>query len=121
LREKELEQFAGISEEWLQREENYKAEIKRLELFLAKESKDGMASVALARSESIVDRAGSKRFHARVKRVSNSQNQGTLLALHLPLAMLLVQKRRMLMIQQTPPPANRQFHNLGHKPIYQKP
>ncbi|KAK4137964.1 hypothetical protein BT67DRAFT_127062 [Trichocladium antarcticum] len=75
LREKELEQFASISDEWLQREENYKAEIKRLELFLAKESKDGMASVALARSESVVDRAGSKRFHAKAKRVSNSQNQ----------------------------------------------
>lgn len=85
LREKELEQFASISDEWLQREENYKAEIKRLELFLAKESKDGMASVALARSESVVDRADSKRFHAKVKRVSNLQNQGMrtpLLAAH---------------------------------------
>ncbi|GAB1314098.1 hypothetical protein MFIFM68171_04308 [Madurella fahalii] len=75
LREKELEQFRGISEEWMKREEAYKAEIKRLELVLARESRDGVASVALARQESLVDRTGMKRFRARVNRISNSHEQ----------------------------------------------
>ncbi|KAK4191668.1 hypothetical protein QBC35DRAFT_294982 [Podospora australis] len=72
LRQMELEQFSGISKEWIEREESYKAEIKRLELVLAKESKDGVASVTLARHESLVDRSGTKRFQARLKRLSNS-------------------------------------------------
>lgn len=76
LREMELEQFSGISKEWTQREESYKAEIKRLELVLAKESKDGVASVTLARQESLVDRSGTKRFQARLKRMSNSHDNG---------------------------------------------
>ncbi|KAK3994741.1 hypothetical protein QBC44DRAFT_379171 [Cladorrhinum sp. PSN332] len=74
-REMELEQFRGISEEWMEREEAYKAEIKRLELVLAKESKDGVASVALARHESLVDRSGTKRFKARLERMSNSHEK----------------------------------------------
>ncbi|KAM7223448.1 hypothetical protein V8F06_001325 [Rhypophila decipiens] len=76
LREKELEQFRGISEEWMQREDGYKAEIKRLELVLAKESKDGVASVAMARQTSLVDRSGTKRFRARLKRMSGSHQEG---------------------------------------------
>ncbi|KAK4113794.1 hypothetical protein N656DRAFT_599541 [Canariomyces notabilis] len=72
IREKELEQFRSVSEEWVRREEGYKAEVKRLELVLAKESKDGVASVAMARQGSLVDRAGSKRFRARVERISKS-------------------------------------------------
>ncbi|KAK4169174.1 hypothetical protein QBC43DRAFT_170008, partial [Cladorrhinum sp. PSN259] len=75
-REMELEQFRAISEEWMEREEAYKAEIKRLELILAKESKNGVASVALARHESLVDRSGTKRFKARLDRVSNSHERG---------------------------------------------
>ncbi|KAK3936534.1 hypothetical protein QBC46DRAFT_269434, partial [Diplogelasinospora grovesii] len=78
LREKELEQFRGISEEWIQRENNYKAEIKRLELLLVKESKEGVACVALARHGTLVDRSGTKRFLARVKRMSNPKDQGAL-------------------------------------------
>lgn len=70
LREKELEQFRGISEEWIQREDGYKAEIKRLEVVLAKESKDGLASVTLARQHTLIDRSASKRFQARLKRMS---------------------------------------------------
>lgn len=76
LREKELEQFRDLSEEWIQREKDYKAEIKRLELFLAKESKGGVASVALARHDSIVNRSEAKQFQARVKRASNSHEHG---------------------------------------------
>ena len=75
LREKELEQFRGISEEWIQREDGYKAEIKRLEVVLAKESKDGLASVTLARQDTLIDRSGSKRFQARLKRMSTSADR----------------------------------------------
>jgi hypothetical protein len=71
LRERELEQFRGMTEEWMETREAYKAEIKRLELTLAEESKDGVASVALARHGSLVNRAGSKRFQDRLKRMSN--------------------------------------------------
>ncbi|KAK4127913.1 hypothetical protein N657DRAFT_678441 [Parathielavia appendiculata] len=77
LRERELEQFRGMTEEWMETREAYKAEIKRLELRLAKESRDGLASVALARHGSLVDRAGSKRFQDKVKRLSSSQYQDT--------------------------------------------
>ncbi|KAL2266321.1 hypothetical protein VTJ83DRAFT_5673 [Remersonia thermophila] len=70
LRERELDQFRGMSEEWMETAETYKAEIKRLELALAKESQDGVASVALVRQGSLVDRAGSKRFQARVRRIN---------------------------------------------------
>lgn len=79
LRERELEQFRGMTEEWMETGEAYKAEVKRLELALVKESKDGVASVALARHGSLIDRAGSKRFQAKLKRLSNPQNQGMLL------------------------------------------
>lgn len=75
LREKELEQFRGISEEWIQREDGYKAEIKRLEVVLAKESKDGLASVTLARQNTLIDRSGSKRFQAKLKRMSTTANR----------------------------------------------
>lgn len=75
LRERELEQFRGMTEEWIETGEAYKAEVKRLELALAKESKDGVASVALARHGSLVDRVGSKRFHAKLKRLHDLQHQ----------------------------------------------
>lgn len=76
LRERELEQFRGISEEWIAKEEEYKAEIKRLELRLARESPEGVASVALARQGSLVDRSGSKGFRARVERITNPHGHG---------------------------------------------
>ena len=56
----------------MQRERDYKAEIKRLEVIMAKESTDGVASVHLARHDSLVNRSDSKRFEARLKRMSNS-------------------------------------------------
>jgi hypothetical protein len=70
-----------MTEEWMETGEAYKAEIKRLELALAQESKDGVASVALARHGSLVDRAGSKRFQARLKRINKTEIQGMLAAL----------------------------------------
>lgn len=77
-RKMELEQFRGMTEEWMEKAETYRAEIKRLELLLAAESKGGMACVALARHGSLVDRAGSKRFQARLKRISGPEDQGML-------------------------------------------
>jgi hypothetical protein len=56
----------------MQRERDYKAEIKRLEVIMAKESTDGVASVHLARHDSLVNRPDSKRFEARLKRMSSS-------------------------------------------------
>ncbi len=79
LRDKELEQFRDVSEDWIQREKDYKAEIKRLELTLARESKDGMACVALTRQGSLVDRTSSKRFQERLKRLSNHAEDDLLL------------------------------------------
>ena len=76
VREKELEEFRGISEEWIKREKDYKAEIKRLELILARESSEGVASVALVRHESLVNRSDSRKFQAKVNRLSNSRDQG---------------------------------------------
>ncbi|KAK4242506.1 hypothetical protein C8A03DRAFT_11288 [Achaetomium macrosporum] len=78
LREMELEQFRGMMEECMEKGEAYMAEIKRLELALAKESKDGVACVALMRHGSLVDRAGSRRFQAKLKRISGSQDEGML-------------------------------------------
>lgn len=83
-REKDLEQFGAMSEEWMQRDDSYKKEIKRLELLLAKESKDGMASVVLARSDTLVDRSGSTHFQSRLKRLSSSHD-GCELAPRVPL------------------------------------
>jgi hypothetical protein len=70
-----------MTEEWMEKGEAYAAEIKRLELALAKESKDGVACVAVMRHGSLVDRAGSKRFQARLKRISNSQDEEGMLTL----------------------------------------
>ncbi|KAK0635513.1 hypothetical protein B0T17DRAFT_464370, partial [Bombardia bombarda] len=72
LRERELEQFRVMSEEWIRREEGYKAEVRRLEVVLARESRDGVASVALARHATLVDRREGKRFLERLKRMSGS-------------------------------------------------
>jgi hypothetical protein len=72
LREKELEQFRAMSEEWMTREDQYRAEIRRLELLMARNKELGMESVALARSGSLVDRGLRKPFQDRLKRLSGS-------------------------------------------------
>ncbi|KAI0798892.1 hypothetical protein GGR55DRAFT_533837 [Xylaria sp. FL0064] len=58
--EQNLEQFRLVAEEWLERESQYRAEVKRLEVLLSKCSRSGLEAVALARTNSIVDRSGSK-------------------------------------------------------------
>lgn len=78
LREMELEQFRGISEEWILREENYKKEIKRLELVLVRESEEGVGRVKLVREGSLVERGkgGGRRFRERCERISGGSFDG---------------------------------------------
>jgi hypothetical protein len=75
---RELKQFMGLSEEWLAREALYKAEIKRLEVVIAKTSRDGLETVALARVGSLVDRTGrnSRQFISRVQQDGNDTAAG---------------------------------------------
>ncbi|KAI2643255.1 hypothetical protein GGS21DRAFT_485770 [Xylaria nigripes] len=44
----------------LERESQYRAEIKRLEVLLSRTSQDGLGAVTMARTNSVVDRSGSK-------------------------------------------------------------
>jgi hypothetical protein len=62
----------------MQQEATYKAEIKRLELIIAKTSREGMATVALARSGTLVDRRRARGFVARLQRMSNSHETSDL-------------------------------------------
>lgn len=96
LRERELEQFRAMSDEWLIREQGYQAEIKRLELQLAATER-GMEAVVVARSSSLVDRGATarKRFEERVKRLSASKvtdDDGTWLRHSLPLPPFLAEE-----------------------------
>ncbi|KAI0532955.1 hypothetical protein GGR58DRAFT_139744 [Xylaria digitata] len=58
--EHNFEQFRLVADDWLERESQYRAEVKRLEVLLSKSSQSGLEAVALARTNSIVDRSGSK-------------------------------------------------------------
>jgi len=55
---RDIDEFEAISNAWEETEKNYKAEVKRLEVLLSK-TQGGMASVAMARSKSLLH--GSKR------------------------------------------------------------
>ncbi|OTB14063.1 hypothetical protein K445DRAFT_24204 [Daldinia sp. EC12] len=75
--EHHLEHFKSVADEWLEREGQYKAEIKRLEVLLSRTSSDGLEAVTLARTNSIVDRSGpeAKQFVSRLKRLSTQTIQ----------------------------------------------
>ncbi|EGY23125.1 uncharacterized protein VDAG_04563 [Verticillium dahliae VdLs.17] len=64
-----LDEFTTMSIDWGKKESDYKAEIRRLELLLARAAPEGVAAVVLARSGSVVDRslAESRRFKARIR------------------------------------------------------
>ncbi|KAI2777279.1 hypothetical protein F4815DRAFT_502535 [Daldinia loculata] len=72
-----LEHFKAVADEWLERESQYKAEIKRLEVLLSRTSSDGLEAVALARTNSVVDRNGpqAKQFVSKLKRLSTQTVQ----------------------------------------------
>ncbi|KAI8952635.1 hypothetical protein F4801DRAFT_577162 [Xylaria longipes] len=59
--EQNLEQFRLAVNDWRKRESRYQAEVKRLEVLLSKSSPDGLEAVALARTNSVIDRSGTKR------------------------------------------------------------
>ena len=63
----ESRKFQLLCNDWRQREKQYKAEIKRLEVLLSK-TRDGLESVALARVNSVVARSGKqhKEFTSRL-------------------------------------------------------
>lgn len=67
LREKDLQDFRKQVKGWMRTEKEYKAQIKSLELRLAKESKDGVGAVILTRHESIAGRSKVKKFMTRAK------------------------------------------------------
>lgn len=64
-----VEDFRMVADEWERRETQYKAEVKRLEVLLARTSRDGLETVTLARTGSVVDRDGlnPKQFVSRLK------------------------------------------------------
>ena len=51
-----IDEFTKVINDWEQREADYKAEIRRMEVLLAKSVPEGVGAVVLARSGSIVDR-----------------------------------------------------------------
>ncbi|KAI1371481.1 hypothetical protein F4677DRAFT_307170 [Hypoxylon crocopeplum] len=77
--EHHLEHFKSVADEWLERENQYKAEIKRLEVLLSRTSRDGLEAVTLARTNSVVDRTGpqAKQFVSTLKRLSTITAQDT--------------------------------------------
>lgn len=50
--------LADVAEEWEKREAEYNAEVKRLEVIIARTSRDGLETVTLARANSVIDREG---------------------------------------------------------------
>ncbi|KAI2464000.1 hypothetical protein F4781DRAFT_436868 [Annulohypoxylon bovei var. microspora] len=72
--EHHLEHFKTMADEWLERENQYKKEIKRLEVLLSRTSRDGLEAVTLARTNSVVDRNGpqAKEFVSRLKRLGTN-------------------------------------------------
>ncbi|GAW26759.1 hypothetical protein SAMD00023353_4700850 [Rosellinia necatrix] len=76
--ERNLEEFQLVTEDWLERESQYRAEVKRLEVLLSKSSEDGLAAVTLARTNSVIDRRGSEgdRFLSKLKVFRKSSANG---------------------------------------------
>ncbi|KAI1126820.1 hypothetical protein F5Y10DRAFT_293387 [Nemania abortiva] len=56
--EHNLEEFRQVADDWAERESQYRAEVKRLEVLLSRSSRGGLEAVTLARTNSIVDRSG---------------------------------------------------------------
>ncbi|KAI0834214.1 hypothetical protein F5Y06DRAFT_307132 [Hypoxylon sp. FL0890] len=69
-----LHHFKSVADEWIERERQYKVEIKRLEVLLSRTSRDGLEAVTLARTNSVVDRNGpqAKKFASKVNNLSKA-------------------------------------------------
>ncbi|KAI1133886.1 hypothetical protein F5Y05DRAFT_406901 [Hypoxylon sp. FL0543] len=75
-----LHHFKSTADEWMEREREYKSEVKRLEVLLSRTSRDGLEAVTLARTNSVVDRNGPQatKFISKLKHLSNNAKQGKL-------------------------------------------
>jgi len=74
----ERQEWSLLADDWLVRENRYKAEVKRLELLISKTSDRGVEAVHVARSNSIVDRSGTKTMAARIAKLrENYEETGT--------------------------------------------
>lgn len=77
-REKEIQEFATMADEWKNHEIAYKAEVKRLEQIIA--AKDGMHSVVVARAGSVYNRGKSQAFQAKLNRLSENDGESAFCA-----------------------------------------
>lgn len=75
-RDRELKDFAAMTEEWKTRETNFKVEINRLEHIIADTSTTGVQSVILARAGSVVKRDG-RQFREKMNRLSRSEGENS--------------------------------------------
>ncbi|CCF43437.1 hypothetical protein CH063_03071 [Colletotrichum higginsianum] len=68
--QRSIDEFTKMSDEWQEKEAAFRAEIKRMELVLAKVAPEGVGAVVLARSESVVDRSAtsSRMFKAKIEK-----------------------------------------------------
>ncbi|KAI1112583.1 hypothetical protein F5Y14DRAFT_463213 [Nemania sp. NC0429] len=73
--ERNLEQFRLVADDWFERESQYKAEVKRLEVLLSRSSQHGLEAVTLARANSVVDRSGHTRLWSRFGRFGSRSDK----------------------------------------------
>ncbi|ROW15527.1 hypothetical protein VPNG_02298 [Cytospora leucostoma] len=73
-RQNELREFSAMTDEWEQREGDYKAEINRLEHIIS-DTQQGAESVLLARAGSVINRDDGQAFRAKVDRLSRSEDE----------------------------------------------
>lgn len=63
-----------MTDEWEQREGDYKAEINRLEHIIS-DTQQGAESVLLARAGSVINRDDGQAFRAKIDRLSRSEGE----------------------------------------------
>lgn len=71
----ERQEWSLLADDWLKRENRYKAEVKRLELLISKTSDRGVEAVHVARSNSVIDRSGTKKMAARIAKLKESYEE----------------------------------------------
>ncbi|TKW48759.1 hypothetical protein CTA1_3281 [Colletotrichum tanaceti] len=79
--QRSINEFTKMSDEWQEKEAAFRAEIKRMELVLAKVAPEGVGAVVLARSESVVDRSAtsSRMFKAKIEKARGSPEKSWIL------------------------------------------
>ncbi|KAK2052843.1 hypothetical protein LY76DRAFT_669594 [Colletotrichum caudatum] len=81
-KQRSLEEFAKVSDEWQEKEAAFRSEIKRMELVLAKIAPDGVGAVVMARSQSVVDRSAKsfKISKAKIEKARGSPDRDVYIA-----------------------------------------